>query len=223
VQALEKALSKLGDRQFEWRLFEKQQGTMGHERVIAFQVAPGARVLSASALCWPGAYPKATRARSTDLVLQQRSLSGDRGRVPCPHALALTHACAGADVRRRRGVPARRWLLPALPRHAGPAPAPRTLSARRARDGSPHGWAAPARVRVARCMVAGTVRGVRGGSKGPPPPLSGGASDLITILMSDGAVGTAPRRRGGGGAGRAALGGDALRVVAQGRRAGGRR
>jgi len=41
---------------------------MGHERVIAFQVVPGARVLSASALCWPGAYPKATRARSTDLV-----------------------------------------------------------------------------------------------------------------------------------------------------------
>ena len=94
------------------------------------------------------------------------------------------------------------------------------------RDGSPHGRAAPVRVRVARCVVAGTVRSVRGGlggSKGRTPPLSGGASDLVTILMSDGAVGTAPRRRGGRGDGRAALSGDALGVVAQGRRAGGRR
>ena len=198
---------------------------MGHERVIAFQVAPGARVLSASALCWPGAYPKATRARSTDLVLQQRSLSGDRGRVPCPHALALTHACAGADVRRRRGVPARRWLLPALPRHAGPAPAPLTLSARRTRrqppragsTGAGQGCAVRGRWHGAQC--AGWFRWLQGST----PPLSGGASDLVTILMSDGAVGTAPRRRGGRGDGRAALSGDALGVVAQGRRAGGRR
>ena len=147
---------------------------MGHERVIAFQVAPGARVLSASALCWPGAYPKATRARSTDLVLQQRSLSGDRGRVPCPHALALTHACAGADVRRRRGVPARRWLLPALPRHAGPAPAPRTLSARRTRrqppragsTGAGQGCAVRGRWHGAQC--AGWFRWLQGST--PPPP-----------------------------------------------------